>query len=202
MSYQYYALKPWWRIRAKAVVSSIGGRELRHTQVQTHWLAWCQQQPATLVVALYVPLPTEVPLLETTLTYLSPSQVLLPRIPPRGWGQLGLTWHAYTAISAWHSPYGARHPYQQPVASSPVWQGGLPDVCLIPCPLLDDNGIRLGHGGGWYDRQLAYWQATYSRLPLCIGVGLARQRVRRLPAQAHDQPLHAWLDETGLVTLR
>jgi 5,10-methenyltetrahydrofolate synthetase len=201
MSYQYYALKPWWRIRAKAVVSSISGRELRHTQVQAHWLAWLQQQPPTVVVALYAPLPTEVPLLETTLACLPATQVLLPRIPARGQAPQHLTWHAYADISAWHSPYGAKHPYRQPVANTPPWQGQLPDVCLIPCPLLDDTGIRLGHGGGWYDRQLAYWQATYGRLPLCMGVGLAKQRVRRLPAQPHDQPLHAWLDETGVTPL-
>jgi 5-formyltetrahydrofolate cyclo-ligase len=201
MSYQYYALKPWWRIRAKALVSSVSGRELGHTQVQAHWLAWLHQQPPTVVVALYAPLPKlEVPLLEVTLACLPPTQVLLPRMLPRGQGYQGLAWHTYAVTSTWHQPFGKGHPYRQPMANTPPWQGNLPDVCLIPCPLLDDYGIRLGYGGGWYDRQLAYWQATHGRLPLCIGVGLSVQRVRRLPAEPHDQPLHAWLDETGYQT--
>jgi len=222
MAYYHYELKPWWRIRAAALVSSISGRGEGTKRVITHWQAvlptpnegeatgvqslLAQQVAALLrtpspVVALYEPLPTETPLLEATLTLAPTVQVLVPRIPLKGEGVVkrAMSWHLWQAIEAWESPFKGRV-YQQPVANTPVWQGKTPDLCLLPCPLLDDAGIRLGYGGGWYDRQLAAWQAE-GKPPLCVGVGLAGQRVRRLPQLPHDKPLHGWLDETGWTAL-
>lgn len=68
------------------------------------------------------------------------------------------------------------------------------DPSLILCPLLafDDQGGRLGQGGGYYDR-------TFAARPdaLRIGLAYAGQAVERLPMERHDIRLHGVLTETG-----
>ena len=72
-----------------------------------------------------------------------------------------------------------------------------PDLCLVPCLAFDDQGYRLGYGGGFYDRYLAARPRLKSLL-------LARenQRVEEVPREATDLPVQAILTETGLTILR
>ncbi len=97
-----------------------------------------------------------------------------------------------------------------------AWRSGEPlqnDACGIPAPLgpalepealglllvpalaLDRRGIRLGSGGGWYDRLRAAppWRALPA-LAVLPGACL----VERLPADPWDIPFDGWLDERGL----
>lgn len=62
------------------------------------------------------------------------------------------------------------------------------DVLVTPLVAFDDQGQRLGMGGGFYDRTLQNWQ-KYHFYP----VGLAHdcQRVSELPTEAWDIPLPA-----------
>ena len=67
------------------------------------------------------------------------------------------------------------------------------EVALVPLLAADEEGNRLGYGGGYYDR---YFQAH----PAILRVGLAYegQVVKKLPAQEGDIPLHALITERGL----
>ena len=69
------------------------------------------------------------------------------------------------------------------------------DIDLFLTPLLGvgEQGIRLGYGGGFYDRLFA--EAGGFRL----GVGFAVQQVDRWEIEAHDQQLDAFLSEEGLT---
>ena len=61
------------------------------------------------------------------------------------------------------------------------------DLVLVPALCYDRRGIRLGMGGGYYDR----WLADFSGPTL----GLCREALLqdRLPAEPHDRPVDAVL---------
>ena len=72
------------------------------------------------------------------------------------------------------------------------------DLLLLPLVGFDDGGGRLGMGGGFYDRALAYrlrhrnWQK-----PVLLGLAHACQQVDRLPLERWDVPLHATVTDRG-----
>ncbi|GAA1618016.1 5-formyltetrahydrofolate cyclo-ligase [Kribbella sancticallisti] len=70
---------------------------------------------------------------------------------------------------------------------------------LVICPALavDLNGVRLGRGGGSYDRALA---RVSPGTPVWAIVRDA-EIVESLPADPHDRPVHAALTPTRLVRL-
>ena len=66
------------------------------------------------------------------------------------------------------------------------------DLAVVPCVGVTPEGVRLGHGGGYYDRFLSGSAAV--RLCLCFSslVCLA------LPREAHDVPMDLVATERGL----
>ena len=56
-------------------------------------------------------------------------------------------------------------------------------VWLVPGIAFDSTGVRLGRGGGYYDRLLAAVRTAV------IGVFFACQKLERIPAAAHDRRL-------------
>jgi len=100
-----------------------------------------------------------------------------------------------------------------------AWQPGEPlepDLCRIPAPRgpalapcqlglvlvpalgFDRQGIRLGSGGGWYDRLRAdpAWRAVPA-----LAVLPAACLVEQLPRDPWDVPFDGWLDERGVQPL-
>lgn len=59
------------------------------------------------------------------------------------------------------------------------------DGVLVPLVAFDDNGNRLGYGGGNYDRLLPRLRND----AVVAGVAFAEQRVDRVTAEPHDQAL-------------
>lgn len=70
-----------------------------------------------------------------------------------------------------------------------------PTVILIPCVGYGPNGLRLGYGGGFFDRTLA--QLTPK--PFTVGVAYSNAFVPLLKAEPHDVPLDCVLTEAGQV---
>ncbi|RMF09132.1 MAG: 5-formyltetrahydrofolate cyclo-ligase [Alphaproteobacteria bacterium] len=64
-----------------------------------------------------------------------------------------------------------------------------PDVLGVPLLAFDDQGHRLGYGGGFYDRTLEALRADGKPAPLAAGLAFERQRVGWLPAHDGDQRL-------------
>jgi 5,10-methenyltetrahydrofolate synthetase len=68
-----------------------------------------------------------------------------------------------------------------------------PQLLLVPCVGYGPKGLRLGYGGGFYDRTLA----ALDPRPITVGVGYAHGFVPWLEAEPHDVPLDAMLTEDG-----
>ena len=99
--------------------------------------------------------------------------------------------------------YGAWHPADPlradgcgipaPVAAAPLEAHALA-LLLVPALAIDQRGIRLGSGGGWYDRLRA--DPAWRQLP-ALAVLPAACLAPSLPADPWDVPFTGWLDETG-----
>ena len=70
----------------------------------------------------------------------------------------------------------------------------VPDAAIVPMNGFDEQGYRLGYGGGYFDRTLA---ATQPR-PLAIGVGFELARMPTIQPQAHDVAMDFVVTEAGL----
>jgi 5-formyltetrahydrofolate cyclo-ligase len=74
------------------------------------------------------------------------------------------------------------------------------DVVFLPLLGFDHRGLRLGTGGGFYDRALAFRHArTVWPGPKLIGLAYAFQQLESLDAAAHDVPMDAVVTEEGII---
>jgi len=70
------------------------------------------------------------------------------------------------------------------------------DLVLVPLAAFDDNGHRIGMGGGYYDRTFTFRKTRHRwRKPLLIGYAYEFQRVPRIAAQPWDVCLDAIITE-------
>jgi 5-formyltetrahydrofolate cyclo-ligase len=71
-------------------------------------------------------------------------------------------------------------------------------MAMIVLPLVgfDANGHRLGMGGGWYDRSLAFRRDRPTPPPWLVGAGFESQRVDAIAAERWDVALDAICTET------
>ena len=74
------------------------------------------------------------------------------------------------------------------------------DMVFLPLVGFDRFGLRLGAGGGFYDRAFAFRHARTSwHAPRLIGVAYAFQELERIAPAAHDVPLDAVITEKGII---
>ncbi len=82
---------------------------------------------------------------------------------------------------------------------SPRWL----DLVLLPLVGFDARGMRLGMGGGFYDRTFAFRNIhTAWRRPRLVGVAYSFQQLPSIERQAHDVRLDAVITEKGVVRCR
>lgn len=112
-------------------------------------------------------------------------QAALPVVAMKGHA---LRFHAWTPSTPMRIGH---HRILEPDQTQPV----LPDLLLVPCVGFDDDGYRLGYGGGYYDRTLAAWPGAV--LPVTVGIAYEACRAA-LPREAHDVPLDAIVTDAGL----
>lgn len=73
------------------------------------------------------------------------------------------------------------------------------DLVIMPLLGFDKKGHRLGMGGGYYDRTLAFsLQKKPMARPFLLGLAYDTQEVSALQAQPWDVPLNAVLTESGI----
>ncbi|ACV09608.1 5-formyltetrahydrofolate cyclo-ligase [Jonesia denitrificans] len=80
------------------------------------------------------------------------------------------------------------------------------DVIIAPALAVDSAGLRLGQGGGWYDRALVHARADARTIALVYPEELYDAQERPLPREDHDQLVDGvatttswqWLAHSGL----
>ena len=70
-----------------------------------------------------------------------------------------------------------------------------PSLLLVPCVGYGPRGVRLGYGGGFYDRTLA----TLQPRPTTVGLAYSQGFLPWLEAEPHDVPLDTVLTDEGLA---
>lgn len=71
------------------------------------------------------------------------------------------------------------------------------DVVLLPGLAVDGRGMRLGRGGGSYDRVLARLGRAGAH-PALVVLLYAHEVVARVPEEPHDHPVHAVVTPAGV----
>ncbi|AJP59319.1 5-formyltetrahydrofolate cyclo-ligase [Pandoraea vervacti] len=69
----------------------------------------------------------------------------------------------------------------------------VPDLLLVPCVGFTREGLRLGYGGGFYDRTLH----SMAPAPQTLGIAYDVLEVEHLSAEAHDLALDAIVTESA-----
>ncbi|WP_159621294.1 5-formyltetrahydrofolate cyclo-ligase [Ruania rhizosphaerae] len=121
-------------------------------------------------------------------------EILLPVLGP------GLTrdWATYRV----GDPLAERAPGRPPEPDGPgLGEAAIAQADLVFAPALgvDDRGVRLGQGGGWYDRVL-----THARpgTPVIAVVFDDERCSDPLPSAPHDRPVDGVLTPSGVEWLR
>ena len=118
--------------------------------------------------------------------------VLLPVVADRAGP---LDWARYTGTDALApGPFGLREPVGPRLGPEAV---GRARLVLLPALAADRRGVRLGQGGGFYDRTLPLAGAD-TRLVVVLGDG---ELVDELPAELHDRRVSAAILPGSGVTL-
>jgi 5-formyltetrahydrofolate cyclo-ligase len=71
------------------------------------------------------------------------------------------------------------------------------DVVLLPGLAVDARGMRLGRGGGSYDRVLTRLERADAR-PALVVLLYDSEVVGHVPEEAHDRPVHAVVTPSGV----
>jgi 5-formyltetrahydrofolate cyclo-ligase len=82
-----------------------------------------------------------------------------------------------------------------PPAGAGHLEAGELALLLVPALAIDRRGVRLGYGGGWYDRLRS--QDDWRRVP-ALAVLPAGCVLERLPHDPWDVPFDGWISERGL----
>lgn len=67
------------------------------------------------------------------------------------------------------------------------------DLLLVPLEAIDSTGMRLGKGGGFYDRMLE------AVSPVSLGMVMSWQWVQQVPADPWDRPLNGAAGKDGIT---
>lgn len=88
--------------------------------------------------------------------------------------------------------------FDQPEDHLPYVDPGDFDVVLVPGRLFDRHGVRLGRGGGHYDRLLGRLRPGTA----VVGVTVDERIVPRLPTERHDRPMTHLATQSGVRAVR
>ncbi|OJF15696.1 5-formyltetrahydrofolate cyclo-ligase [Couchioplanes caeruleus] len=136
------------------------------------------------VIATYVPIGAEPggpDLLEALRRAAPTASVLLPVLMPDG----DLDWAPYEGRSSLRpGPRGLLEPAGPRLGTAAVSEA---ELVVVPALAVDRRGIRMGRGGGSYDRALARVPVTTFTVALLHDGELLAE----VPAEPHDRRVHA-----------
>jgi 5-formyltetrahydrofolate cyclo-ligase len=114
------------------------------------------------------------------------ARVLLPVVPAEG---RELVWAVDTGRLA-PGRFGLMEPVGPRLGETAI---GTAEVAVLPALAVDARGIRLGRGGGYYDRALVHARTD----AVLVAVVFDDEVTDRLPAEQHDRPVTAVVTPSG-----
>jgi 5-formyltetrahydrofolate cyclo-ligase len=185
------SLRASLRVRRRAV--SAAERKASAQLIAHNVDCWLHLRPSWRI-ALYAALPEELdtaPLLE--LARARGCRVYLPRIDRHSLGRK----MQFVEMSERHR--SNRLGIVEPEGMRIIGARWL-DVVFLPLVGFDASGVRLGTGGGYYDRAFAFrrWRKVW-HTPQLVGLAYAFQQVEAITSAAHDVLLDAVVTEKGVI---
>jgi 5-formyltetrahydrofolate cyclo-ligase len=170
-------------IERASVAQLVARNADRYLQLQAGWR-----------IALYAPMPSELdtaPLIE--LARRRGCQIYVPRIDRHSLGR------KMRFVELTGRQRRNRLGIHEPESSLMIGARWL-DVVFLPLVGFDACGVRLGMGGGYYDRAFEFrrWRTVW-HAPRLIGLAYSFQQVEGLTAAAHDVRLDAVVTEERIV---
>jgi 5-formyltetrahydrofolate cyclo-ligase len=158
-----------------------------------HADCWLRLRPSWRI-AVYAALPEELdatPLIE--LARARGCRLYLPRIDRHSLGRK----MKFISMSGRHR--SNRLGIAEPEGSQIIGARWL-DVVFLPLVGFDSGGVRLGTGGGYYDRAFAFrrWRKVW-HTPQLVGLAYSFQQLERIIPAAHDVLLDAVVTEKGVI---
>lgn len=74
-----------------------------------------------------------------------------------------------------------------------------PDLIFVPCLAFDNNGFRLGYGGGYYDKTLSQYKKNNINF-ISVGFAFDDQKVNNVPTDKFDIKLDYVITEKKIYT--
>jgi 5-formyltetrahydrofolate cyclo-ligase len=180
-------------LRAKRRAVPAAERKASARLIAHHADCWLRLRPSWRI-ALYAALPEELdatPLIE--LARARGCRLYLPRIDRHSLGRK----MQFVAMNGRHR--SNRLGIDEPEGSQVIGARWL-DVVFLPLVGFDSSGVRLGTGGGFYDRAFAFrrWRKVW-HTPQLVGLAYSFQQLERIIPAAHDVLLDAVITEKGVI---
>lgn len=184
---QKRALRAELRERRRIMPSS--EREKATEAITTHLTELTRQQGARSVAA-FLP-STDEPNIREWLNWAFTSgiRILLPVSRDDGL----LDWVVDDGESETEGPFGWPEGVGEvlgPIAINDV------DLIIVPAASVDETGMRMGWGRGYYDRTLGSMESS----PPVYAVIFDNELVEAVPAEIHDKPVNGAVTPSGIVT--
>lgn len=106
-----------------------------------------------------------------------------------------MPWHQGSQLKP--NRFGIPEPELRATQCRPAWAL---DLVLMPLVGFDENGGRLGMGGGFYDRTFAFSRQRRRLCPTLIGLAHEVQKVPELAVEHWDVPLDAVATDQALYS--
>ena len=149
---------------------------------------WILEEKAVSVIGLYYPVKSEMNPL-TLIDYLETEGKIacLPIVVGKRSPLIFKIWSPGKDMVVGH--YGIPVPDNGKIVT--------PDLVICPLLAYDAKGMRLGYGGGFYDRTIIHLRRN--KQTRYMGLAFSEQKsYHDLPSEEHDVPLDAVLTEAGI----
>jgi 5,10-methenyltetrahydrofolate synthetase len=190
MSFDLQALEPshdkkTLRRQLLAERQSLIDRHQRAMQLQEVLRVWLLSR-ADKAIGVYWPIKGEFDALPALFRWAEADEERCIGLPVVNKATKQLTFHMwFPGCEMEDDAYGIPKPRDTPAF--------VPTLLLVPCVGFGPQGVRLGYGGGFYDRTLA----TLQPRPVTVGLAYSHGYLPWLTAEPHDVPLDAVLTEDG-----
>ncbi len=177
------ALRRLWREKRSSLLPEV--REERDARL-CRVIAACASYRYAECLLAYAPIGAEIDIFPLVRLALSEGRrVALPRTHGGGI----MTFHYITSEEELTcGSYGIREPHED----APLFEGVAPALCLVPGIVFDRGGLRIGYGGGYYDRFLR------DREIATLGIVYRDFILPSLPGGRYDQRVAALATEHGI----